>query len=209
MLIICLLALALTMAASPARAQEVAAFGVLTSSTNVEFPSPRGWGVSVLKALHSDWLLRLSYARTYDSVVKPGTVCVVYSPRIGCHTEIVSTKDSFSGLRFGAMRAVHLKSYARVGLGVGISFNSIRDFGRGETSGQVADLELPLGGEIGYLAMLHIRISPVPHFPLVLTAGLQQHWVHFDGCSDPPIYAPFCGVDAFTETEVGIAYVIG
>jgi hypothetical protein len=191
-----------------AGAQEISAFGMLTTTTNVEFPSPRGIGASVLKEVHGDWLLRLAYVRSYDSTEKPGVVCIVYSPRIGCHTEDVSTSDSFSGLRFGVMRAVHLKDVARIGAGLGISLNSIHVEAQG-VSGQPADLELPLTGEIGYLAMLHLSLSPVPSLPLRITAGLQRHWVHFEACSDPPIYAPFCGIDTFREAEVGIAYRIG
>jgi len=190
-----------------AGAQEIGAFGLLATSTSVEFPSPRGVGASVLKEVRSGWLLRLAYARTYDATEKPGTVCVNYSQRIGCRTEDVSTSDSFSGLRFGVMRAVQVKSVARLGAGLGISFNSIHVDATGE-SGQRPDLELPLTGEIGYLAMLHLSVRPVPGLPLLFTAGLQRHWVHFEACSDPPIYAPFCGIDTFRETEVGIAYQI-
>jgi hypothetical protein len=206
-----LAAVVLLAAATPpatAGAQEISVFGMLTTSTNVEFPSPRGIGASVLKEVHGDWLLRLAYVRSYDSTEKPGAVCIVYSPRIGCHTEDVSTSDSFSGLRFGVMRALRLKDVARIGAGLGISLNSIHVDATG-VSGQRADLELPLTGEIGYLAMLHLSLSPVPSLPFRITAGLQRHWVHFEACSDPPIYAPFCGIDTFREAEVGITYRIG
>jgi hypothetical protein len=189
-------------------AQEIGTFGMVAPSSNVEFPSPRGIGASVLKELHGDWLVRLAYARIYDSTEKLGDVCVVYSPRIGCHTEDVSTSDSFSGLRFGVMRAVRLKDVARVGAGMGISFSSIQVEAIG-VSGQHADLERPLTAVIGYLAMVHVSVSPVPSLPLRITAGLQRHWVHFESCADPPTYAPFCGIGTFREAELGIAYQIG
>ncbi|MCG6957959.1 MAG: hypothetical protein LJF04_18360 [Gemmatimonadetes bacterium] len=200
----------LAIAALPrgAGAQEISAFGMVAPSSNVEFPSPRGIGASVLKEVHGDWLVRLSYARIYDSTEKPGQVCVVYSPPIGCHTEDVSTSDSFSGLRFGIMRAVRLKSIARIGAGLGISMSSIHVEATG-VSGQRADLERPLTAQTGYLAMLHVSVSPVPSLPFRITAGLQRHWVHFKSCADPPTYDPFCGIDTFREAEVGIAYKIG
>jgi hypothetical protein len=208
MLIFCLALLALTLVPSQARAQEVAAFGVLSTSTNREFPSSRGVGVSVLQAVRSDWLFQLSYQRVHDSTVKPGVVCVTNAPPIGCHDETVSTSDSFSGLRFGVMRAVHLRRYARLGAGLGLSFNSIHIDTQGE-SGRPEDLERPLTAMIGYLALLDVRVSPVPRIPLELTAGIQEHWVHFHSCADPPVYAPFCTTAEFHEAEVGIAYVIG
>lgn len=198
----------LTFLAAPSAAQEFAAYGVQATSTSVEFPSPRGVGASVTKEIHDDWLLRLAYVRMYDDTDKPGAVCIVYSPRIGCYTEEVSTTDSFSGLRFGIMRAVSYANLVRVSGGIGISLSSIHVNAQG-VSGRRADLELPLTGEIGYLAMFHVSVSPVPGFPLRVTAGLQRHWVHFEACSDPPMYAPFCGVDTFREAEVGLAYRIG
>lgn len=208
MLIFCLALLALTLVASPVRAQEVAAFGVVSTSTNREFPDSRGAGVSALWAVHSDWLFRLSYVRVYDHTVKPGEVCVFLAPPIGCHTETVTTSTGLFGLRFGVMRAVHLKRYARVGGGLGLSFNAISIDPR-SVSGEAENLERPLTGIIGYLALLNVRVSPVPRVPLELTMGLQEHWVHFHFCADPPVYAPFCKMSRFHETEVGIAYVIG
>lgn len=206
-LIICVVALTLTSVASPATAQEFAVYGVLATSNDVEFPGPRGIGASALKVVDADWLFRLSYVRTYDSTVKPGTVCITYSVRIGCHTETVSTTDSFSGLRLGAMRAVHLGSIARLGAGIGVSLNAIHIDARGD-SGRAADMERPLTAEVGYLGMVHLNLTPVPSIPFGLTAGYQQHWVYFQACADV-IYAPFCGMKSFREAEVGIFYRIG
>ncbi len=197
-----------TVSASPAAAQEASLFGVSASSNEVEFPSPVGVGAAVAWQAGSDWLFRLSYVRTYDSTVKDGTVCITYSPRIGCHTETVSTEDSFSGLRFGAMRTVQVTSFARLGVGAGLSLNAIHIDARGD-NGHPADMERPLTAEGGYLGMVHVRLSPVPSVPFAITAGFQEHWVAFKSCSDPPMYAPFCGVKAFHETQVGIVYTVG
>jgi hypothetical protein len=203
LLICCVLCAAIPTA--PAQAQDLSGFDIFIRSNNEQFPNPHGWGAAI-DIDHSDWLFRLSLVRTKENLVRPSTVCITYAVRIGCRTESASWKNSLSGLRFGVMRELHLSRYARASGGIGISFNSIRADGIG-VSGQAADIELPLGGEIGYIAMLHLRVSPVPRVPIALIGGLQQHWVHFDGCSDPPIYAPFCGVDAFHEAEVGIAFV--
>lgn len=193
---------------APVAAQELALYGVMATSNDVEFPSPVGVGASALKVVGSDWLLRLSYVRTYDSTLKPGVVCITYSPRIGCHTEPVSTTDSFSGLRFGFMRALHLGSVARLGAGVGISLNAIHIDARAAADGHAADLERPLTAVAGYLGMVHLNLTPVPSLPLGLTAGYQLHRVLFEACSDV-LYAPFCGAKTFREVDLGLFYRIG
>lgn len=194
------------LSAVPAAAQEFSAFGVIASTDNVEFPSPVGGGASIGWEFGGAWLFRLSYLRTYDSTDKEGAVCIVYSPRIGCHTEEVHTSDSFSGLRFGIMRTVHVADIVRVGAGLGVSLNAIDINARG-VSGQRADMERPLTAMDGFLAMLHVTVSPVPGLPLGLTAGAQQHWVRFNSCSEE-IYDPFCSPSSFREVEVGLVYRI-
>jgi hypothetical protein len=189
----------------PADAQEIGVFAVRSTSTNTELPTPAGVGVAVARDVGHGLMLRLSYARMHDATEKPGTVCTVSSPRIGCHTEEVSTTDTFSGLRFGVLEAVHVQGVVRVGLGLGISLNAVGVDARGE-SGRRADLEVPRTGQVGYLGMLTLDVHPLRAIPLQITGSVFRHWVHWEACSYPPVDSPFCSYDTFREAELGLAY---
>lgn len=201
---------ALGLVAYPAPAQEVAAHAVHASSPNPELPAPEGFGISG-EISNGDWLFRLGYVRYAEDTVKPGVVCRVYSPRVDCITEEVATTAKMGGLRMGVLRAVRFGEILRVGAGGGLSFNSVSASARG-SSGRPADLDTPNAGQIGYLGMVSVDLTPVSSIPLRLVGTATTHWVDFEGCADPTDatsgYAPFCGVDRFGELTVGLSYAL-
>jgi hypothetical protein len=178
---------------------------VRASSDNVEFPDATGFGVVGALEFES-WQLRLAYLRYSDDTDKSGVVCQVYSPRIGCRTEGVSTSARMGGLRFVVLRTLGLADRIEVGAGGGVSFNTLSATSQGE-SGFRADLHLPNTGQIGYVAAASLGFRPSAALPFEITAGWSGHWVKFRGCVDPTDptsgYAPFCGWDRFTEIQVG------
>lgn len=190
-----------------ASAQELGVLAVRSSSANVELPESGGFGAFARWDVGS-WLVGLSYLRYSDDTEKEGIVCEVYSPRIGCRTEGVSTSARMSGLRATVLRTVALGDYVEFGAGGGVSFNSLAVTSQGE-SGFRADLHLPNTGQIGYLGSASVALSPVPSVPLRLVASFSGHWVKFKGCVDPTDptsgYAPFCGWDRFTEIQAGVS----
>ena len=193
--------------AAIAGAQEVGVLAVRSSSANVEFPDAGGFGAFARWDVGS-WLVGLSYLRYSDDTAKEGIVCEVYSPRIGCRTEGVSTSARMGGLRATVQRTLELGDYVEVGAGGGVSFNSLAVTSLGE-SGFRADLHLPNTGQIGYLGAASVALSPVPSAPVRLVASFSRHWVKFKGCVDPTDptsgYAPFCGWDHFTEVQAGVS----
>lgn len=203
----------LVMLASGARslhAQELGLLAVGAASDNVELPTPRGF-VAFGQLRRASWLFRLSLVRYDDATDKAGTVCQVYSPRIGCRAEGVSTTARMGGLRFTAMRAVRVGELLELGFGGGLSFNQLSAEARGE-SGSRADLHLPNTGQIGYLGTASVAVAPVPALPVKLVAGLSGHWVEFRGCVSAEDrtsgYAPFCGWDRFTEAQAGLSFTL-
>jgi len=202
--------LALAAGAGPLGAQELGVVAFGASSENVELPDPYGFG-AFAQFRGSGWLFRLSYARYSDDTQKSGTVCRVYSPRIGCRTEGVATSARMGGLRLTAQRAVRLGELLEVGAGGGLSFNSLTVDARGE-SGFRADLHMPNTGQIGYLGSVSLSLSPVPSVPVKLVAGIGGHWVKFRGCVSAEDrtsgYAPFCGWDRFTEVQAGLSVTV-
>lgn len=205
-----LLLAVLTVGTGPLHAQDLGIYAVGAASENVEFPDPLGFGASA-QVRSAAWLFRISYQRYSDETRKAGTVCQVYSPRIGCRTEGVATSARMGGLRVVAERAVRLGERLEVGVGGGLSFNSLQVDARGE-SGFRADLHAPHTGQIGYLGSGSLAVLPVPSVPVRLVAGVTGHWVKFRGCvsaeDQTSGYAPFCGWDRFTELQAGLAVTV-
>jgi hypothetical protein len=201
---------ALAAGAGSAGAQDLGLVAVGASSANVELPDPQGFGA--FAQFRSDpWLVRLTYLRYSADTQKSGTVCRVYSPRIGCRTEGVATSARMGGLRLTAERAVRFGERLELGAGGGLSFNSLTADARGE-SGFRADLHMPNTGQIGYLGSASLGVAPMTSIPVKVVAGLTGHWVKFHGCvsaaDQPSGYAPFCGWDRFTELQVGISLTV-
>lgn len=196
--------------AGPLGAQDLGLVVVGASSANVELPDPQGLG-AFAGFRSAPWLFRLSYLRYSADTRKSGTVCRVYSPRIGCRTEGVATSARMGGLRLSAERAVRVGERLELGAGGGLSFNSLTVDARGE-SGFRADLHMPKTGQIGYLGSASLALSPVPSVPVKVVAGLTGHWVKFHGCVSAEDrtsgYAPFCGWDRFTELQVGLSVTV-
>ena len=87
-----------------------------------------------------------------------------------------------------------------------MSFSSLTATTVGE-SGSDADLNLPLTGQLGVVALLSADVSPLASVPLKLTGTLSRHWVNFNACASlEEIYDPFCGVTAYREIAVGLSY---
>lgn len=193
-----------------ASGQEVGLLAVRATSGNPEFPHSGGLGAYVqLEA--AGWETRLSWLRYSDDTEKRGTVCQVYSPRIGCRTEGVATSARLSGLRLTVMRSVGFGEVGWLGMGGGVSFNSLsaRSFGE---SGQRADLYMPNTGQIGYVGSASVGVSPFSAVPVRLSGGASGHWIRFNGCASDEDrtsgYAPFCGWERFIEVQVGVSVVI-
>lgn len=196
--------------AVPVGAQELGLVAVGATSDNAEFPDPGGFGIFA-QFREADWLFRLSYLRYADETVKSGTVCRVYSPRIGCRTEEVATSARMGGIRVTVQRALRLGEIFELGVGGGLSFNQLDADARG-VAGVRADLHTPNAGQIGYLGSASLAIAPVPSVPVKLVAGVSRHWVDFRGCVSAEDrtsgYAPFCGRDGFTEVLVGFSVTV-
>ncbi|MFC1791021.1 hypothetical protein ACFL0I_00940 [Gemmatimonadota bacterium] len=209
----CMVSVLLTLTASPLVSQqsglfqELGVFAIAGSSNHSELPSPVGVGASTYWSFGGNWMARLSYHRVSDETVKDGTVCRQYSQRIDCRTESTTTSVAFSGLRGALLGAVHLGDQARIGLGGGFSFNQLHAESVGE-SGLLADLLAPNTGQIGYLGILSVDVTPFPRVPVKLIGGFTAHWVNFNTCSgeDPPQHDPFCGMEVMRELEVGLSY---
>jgi len=191
-------------------AQDLGIVAVSAASQNAELPDPRGYG-ALVQFRSAPWLFRISYLRYSDETRKDGTVCRVYSPRIGCRIEGVETSARMGGLRVVAERGVRLGERLEVGLGGGLSFNSLTVDAMGE-SGLRADLQMPHTGQIGYLGSGSVAVLPVPSVPVRLVAGYTGHWVKFRGCASAEDrtsgYAPFCGWDRFTELQAGLSVTV-
>lgn len=202
--------LAVLLAPVTAWGQELGLVAVRASSGNPELPAARGVG-AFLALEAGAWQTRLTWLRYGDDTEKMGTVCKVYSPRIGCRAEGVSTSARLSGVRLTVMRSVALGPHATVGAGVGASFNAVSATSVGE-SGQRADLQMPNTGQIGYLGAGSVSVAPFPGVPVRLVGVALGHWIRFNGCADPEDrtsgYAPFCGWDRFLELQFGASVVI-
>ena len=202
--------LAVALASLGASAQELGLVAVGARSGNAELPDPFGQG-AFARFGGDSWSFQLTLIRYADATEKPGTVCQVYSPRIGCHGEEVSTSVRMGGLRLTAARAMKVGSVAELGVGGGLSFNQLSAQALGK-SGARADLHMPHTGQIGYLGVASVGLSPVPSLPVKLVVGLGGHWVRFRGCASAEDktsgYTPFCGWERFTELQAGISVTI-
>ena len=186
--------------------EEMGVLAVAARSGNPEFPSPVGFEIHSTWTFQRHWIFKLSFHRMEDETRKVGTVCKTYAPHIGCHEELTHSQMALAGLRGGILRTLVFGRSLRVGLGGGLSFNGVNASNRGE-SGQRADLLAPKTGQVGYLALASLDlILPLP-FPLRLSGGVSNHWVHFHTCSgsSPPQYDPFCSMASFQEGTLGFS----
>jgi hypothetical protein len=202
---ICLLA-----TPTAAVAQTLGMTAVRADSPNAELPHPHGWGLfAQVDAVGFGF--RLSYLRYSDSTNGQGTVCRVYSPRIECGTEGVENSARLGGLRADVLKTISLGEVAQLGVGGGLSFNSLTATSVGE-SGRPADLLMPNTGQIGRQASATVSLAPIPGVPLRLEGAYSLHWVKFRGCASledrTSGYAPFCGTDRFREIQVGASFIV-
>lgn len=193
-----------------AAAQTLGATAVWASSPNAELPHPQGLGLYA-QVDAAGFGFRLSYLRYSDSTRKLGTVCRVYSPRIDCGLEDVDTSARLGGLRADILKTFGLGEMVELGLGGGLSFNSLTATSAGD-SGRPADLLMPNTGQIGRQATLSLSVTPVPGVPFELVGSYALHWVRFRGCASledrTSGYAPFCGTNRFREIQVGGAFTV-
>jgi hypothetical protein len=96
----------------------------------------------------------------------------------------------------------------RLGLGGGVSFNSLAAKTVGVESGLPADLLAPNAGIIGFSGLITGSVTPVLSVPVKVTGSIGLHWVNFSTCSgnDPPQYDPYCEMELFKEIELGLSY---
>ena len=188
--------------------QELGAFAIWASSDHPELPGPSGFGAAATWEFAEIFMARLAYHRLSEDTRKEGTVCDQYSQRINCRGEITETSSTLSGLRTTVMVVPPLGEQLRLGLGGGLSFNSLAAEAVGVESGLPADLLAPNAGIIGFTALLSAAVTPVMAVPVKLTGSFGLHWVNFSTCSgeDPPPYEPYCGMEAFKEIELGLSY---
>lgn len=184
---------------------------VRASSTNPELPDPQGIGLFAQFEARSGFGFRMMYVRTSNDTDKPGIVCQVYSPRIGCITEGVVTSAGVGSFRAEGTRAVPLGERLQVDISAGATFNSLSVEATG-ISGRPADTGVPSSGHIGGLGSVGLAVTPLPSVPLTLRAMGSLHWIRFNGCESPDDptsgYAPFCGTDRFREIQVGVTYKV-
>ncbi len=202
-------AAALLLLGCPLGAQEVSLLFVRAASANAELPAPTGFSVAGTLGVR-DWLLHLAFVRYADETLKTGVVCRVYSPRIDCGPEEVHTSTALGGLRLSVMRAVLPGAPVRLGIGGGLSFNALSGTADGR-SGRRADFHVPNGGQIGYLGLLSLDVTPLAGLPLRLRGSYASHWVRLRGCVDPEdptasANVPFCGDERFDELMVGLSW---
>ena len=201
---------ALSLAPAGAASQDLGVVRVVGESSNRELPHAQGFG-AFGQVEAAGFAFRLSYLRYSDSTEKEGVVCQVYSPRIACGPEMVSTTARLSGLRADVLRFVSVGSAVQIGGGPGVSFNSVSAESRG-VSGQRADLQTPNAGQLGYQATAAASFAPIPGIPLKVVGSYALHWVRFVGCADPSDrtsgYAPFCGKDRFQEVRLGLSFLV-
>ncbi len=192
----------------PSLFQELGVFAISARSNQTELPDPRGFGAAASWEF-AGWLMaRLSYQRVSDDTLKPGVVCVQYSQRINCRSEMTETSAVLSGLRGALMGVLPLGDRVRLGAGGGMSLNHLTARSVGVESGLDADLLAPNAGILGFSALLSAALSPVSGIPVRITGGFGVHWVNFNTCSgnDPPQYDPFCGMEPIREIEMGLSY---
>jgi hypothetical protein len=187
---------------------ELGAFATWASSDHPELPGPSGFGAAANWEFAEMFMARLAYHRLSEDTRKEGTVCDQYSQRINCRGELTETSSTLSGLRTTVMVVPPLGEQIRLGLGGGLSFNSLAAETVGVESGLPADLLAPNAGIIGFTALLSAAVMPVTAVPVKLMGSFGVHWVNFSTCSgeDPPPYEPYCGMEAFKEIEVGVSY---
>ncbi len=191
--------------ATPLGAQEAGPLFILGQADHPELPNPHGWGAFAAVPL-AEWAqLRVSYERVSQNSRGEGLVCTRYAPNLGCAIEATRTESGLGSLRLSLLPTLTLGEFARVGAGGGISFTEVTVRSTG-ASGRKANLDFPNTGQLGYLALASLTLTPSGALPLRLVGATTAHWINFKNCvSYDQIYDPFCGTTLFREVSLGVA----
>jgi hypothetical protein len=191
----------------PAACQEMGPLFLLGSSNHPELTQFNGFGILLGAEIAEGWAVQVSYQSFAQETQRPGTVCIIFEPRMGCRDEEVETSTELSGTRVSLQRTFYLGETLRLGVGGGGSFTSVTAKSTGE-SGRKADLNAPKTGQLGGMALISGRLQFFESIPLALSGTFSNHWVAFKACAtNPHTYDPYCGVSSFQELALGLLLV--
>lgn len=110
-------AILLLLTCARARAQEVALLVDRATSTNIELPSPSGFGLAATADVHG-WLFRGTVVRYTDWNGEDAAQCHVMGtpPLTVCTHQDVETRTVLHGVRLTVLRRVRLPGRIRVGV---------------------------------------------------------------------------------------------
>jgi hypothetical protein len=185
--------------------QEVGALVIRSHADHPELSEPAGYGAFASVPM-GRWLqVRVAYDKVSQDFRGEAEVCAHYGPNLGCWMELATGSTSLGNLDVALVPTFSLGRVFRAGVGGGISFSTVTASRTGE-SGRTANLEAPKTGQLGYLTLLTLGVTPVPGLPFTLAGGVASHWVNFKACvSYEEVYAPFCGRTLFQEVYAGMA----
>lgn len=199
------------LASWPLSGQELGVHVAFASSDHREFPSPRGFTISMAAPVRAGWEGWVTLYRVADETLKDGVVCrVALADGLGCEVEPVRTRVSLAGFRGGVARSLQRGDGLGARLASGLSFNQVSARAEG-VSGRRAGLLTPNGGQIGLFGALLLLWRPVETLPLRLAGRLEFHRVSFSACAHPtvPVYDPFCEAGTFREVGLGVWWAPG
>lgn len=204
-----LVAVAISLFASSAHAQELRIYGVQAGSSQQTLSDAGGFGISGVIA-PSPWLrVEGGFITVGRGSERSAIVCASYIPRGNCRTELLTEHYTVRSFRLAYAPMVLSREMFGLALKAGLSISQIVSDSRPETE-RMSNLQHPRTGQDGRFLGAQLSFVPVRRLPVSVNVGAISQWVDFTGCQEYDFqFAPFCGVDRFDELQVGAAVLLG
>jgi len=204
-----LLTALLLLTAAPAASQEVEIFAHKGSGDLAELESTQGLGLAGRFPL-LEWLdLHVSLSLRSADAANEEEVCTQWQPRWQCYVEPTTYESRLQEASVMLLPALVRSDHVRLAVGGGITLNKLYSDGTGD-SGRPIALNMPSGGQRGFVGMADLSFSPGRRSAWALVVGAKLHRAKLDGCVPDddriPVIERFCGSYNFKEVRAGVAF---
>lgn len=203
-LVLCTFATAVPVATS---AQQAQLYYVDSQTAPAAFHGAGGFGGALTLQVR-DWFgLRASLDRRARSSIETGVSCVNTTVNVDCEEDRLHLDSRMTAVTISGVPSWSPTPRIELGTGAGVVISQIGTDVTGE-SGLIPKVFTTGTGNLGFLALGLVRISPVPTSPLFLSAEWQGRYIDLEGCpveqgALAPL-APFCGAGWWTELHMGV-----
>lgn len=207
-----LVLLLLSAASAELQAQTVEPLATRSFSGNETLDGSLGAGLNVWIPIRNSLHFGGGLIIMRRSIEREAISCVRKVPQTyrgptagGCQTRQIEEEVTTRSIRMAVMPYRDIHPTLRASGAVGFSLNEVLAWSGDIPENEVSDIYTPSTANAGGYFRLQITYSPLDRVPAGAWLGTTRHWVNFEGCRTDYHFAPFCGLDSFTEVAAGLS----